>query len=76
MATKTFDLGTKTVTAILNPNLTFTLRDNSTGREVKSIPKRGADPEKYEQAKEGFSKLKKQSGILPEDAKLSCFKSF
>ena len=56
---KSYDLGGKTVTAMLNPDLTLGLYDETAGKTVKSIPKKGADPEKYEAAKKDFADIKK-----------------
>ena len=56
---KAYDLGGKTVTATLNPDLTLGLYDETAGKTVKSIPKKGADPEKYEAAKKDFTDIKK-----------------
>ena len=53
-----YDLGSRVITVTLNPDLTLSLYDDA-GKEIKSIPKRGADPEKYEKAKQGFAQLKK-----------------
>jgi hypothetical protein len=56
---KEYSLGNKNIVARLNPDLTLALYDTAAGKMVKSIPKRGADPEKYEAAKTDFSDLKK-----------------
>jgi hypothetical protein len=72
---KEYDLGNKTVAARLNPDLTLSLYDTATDKIVKSIPKKGAEPEKYEAAKTDFADLKKnikkvvksRSDLLLED---------
>ena len=56
---KRYDLGGKTVEARLGDDLTLTLYDEAAGKVVKSIPKKNADPEKYEEAKKEFTRLKK-----------------
>jgi hypothetical protein len=56
---KEYDLGNTTVAARLNPDLTLSLYDTVTGELIKSIPKKGAEPEKYEAAKADFTDLKK-----------------
>ena len=56
---KYYDLGSKTVEARMEENLTLTLYDPEAGKVVKSMPKKGADPEKYEAAKKDFARLKK-----------------
>ena len=56
---KCYDLGGKTVEARMEDDLTVTLYDPEAGKAVKSMPKKGADPEKYEAAKKDFARLKK-----------------
>ena len=56
---KTFDLGNTTVEVSVNKELKLNLFDTNTGKDVKSIPKRGADPDKYEEAKAEFADIKK-----------------
>ncbi len=47
---KVYDLGNTIVIARLNPDLTVGLYDSTTGKEVRTLPKRGEDPDKYEVA--------------------------
>ena len=56
---KYYDLGGRTVEVRMEEDLTLTLYDPEAGKVVKSMPKRGADPEKYEAAKKDFARLKK-----------------
>ena len=56
---KYYDLGGRTVEARMEEDLTLTLYDPEAGKVVKSMPKKGADPEKYEAAKKDFARLKK-----------------
>ena len=56
---KTFDLGNTNVEVSVNKELKLNLYDTVAGKEVKSIPKRGADPDKYEEAKAEFADIKK-----------------
>ena len=56
---KEYDLGSHTVTARLSGDLTLSLWDGKTGKQVKSIPKKNADPEKYEAAKADYAEMKK-----------------
>ncbi|MBR2366077.1 MAG: leucine-rich repeat protein [Oscillospiraceae bacterium] len=55
---KTYDLGNQTVTARLQKDLSF-LIELPDGKTVKSLPKKGANPEKYETANGDFAGLKK-----------------
>ncbi len=52
-------LAGKTYTATLNNDLSVTLSDEE-GKELRSLPKRGADPEAYETANKEFTSLKKE----------------
>lgn len=56
---KVYDLGGNTVTVSLGPELTLELYDGNAKKTVKSLPKRGADPEKYQAAREDLSGMKK-----------------
>ena len=56
---KYYDLGGRTVEARMEEDLTLSLYDPEAGKAVRSMPKKGADPEKYEAAKEDFVRLKK-----------------
>jgi hypothetical protein len=56
---KSYDLGNTTVVARMAPDLTLSMYDTVAGKVVKSIPKKGAEPEKYEAAKTDFADLKK-----------------
>ena len=56
---RTFDLGNTTVEVSVNSELKLNLYDTAASKEVKSIPKRGADPDKYEQVKAEFADIKK-----------------
>ena len=56
--TKKYDLGNKIIEAVLCPDFTVSLTDTKTGKIVKSIPKRGADPVLYEKAAADFKSTK------------------
>ena len=55
---KAYDLGNQTVTARLQKDLTF-LFELPNGKTAKSLPKKGADTDKYETAKKDFDEMKK-----------------
>ena len=57
---KAYDLGNQTVTARLQKDLSF-LVELPTGKTAKSLPKKGADPEKYAVANADFSEMKKNA---------------
>ncbi len=57
--TKVFDLGKGTIAVKLGDDLKLFLIDTQTNKTVKSIPKRIADPEKYEAAKTELALMKK-----------------
>ena len=56
---KVYDLGGNTVTASLSPELKLSLYDENAQKEVKSIPKKGADEAKHTAAKADLAELKK-----------------
>ena len=55
---KTYDLGNQIVTARLQKDFTF-LFELPNGKTAKSLPKKGADEEKYAAAKADFDEIKK-----------------
>ena len=57
---KTYDLGNQTVTARLQKDLSF-LIELPTGKAAKSLPKKGADADKYAAANADFSEMKKNT---------------
>ena len=56
---KYYDLGSTKLEVTVNQSLTLSLCDSSTGKVVKSIPKKGADPVLYAAASSDFSEMKK-----------------
>ena len=70
---KVYDLGGNTVTVMLGPELTLSLSDGNAKKTVKSLPKRGADPEKYETAKADLSEMKKN---MKKAVKVCCDRLF
>ena len=70
---KTYDLGGRQVTVAMAPDLSLSLYDETAGKAVKSIPKKDADPEKYEEAKADFADLKKN---LKKAVKIRCDQLF
>ena len=57
---KIYDLGNQTVTARLQKDLSF-LIELPTGKAAKSLPKKGADADKYAAANADFSEMKKNT---------------
>ena len=55
---KYYDLGNHTVAAHMLSNFTFEFINLSTGKVTKTLPKRGADSEKYKEAEKHFKELK------------------
>lgn len=66
---RVFDLGTKTVTATIGDDLKIELFDDDAGKAVRSIPKRGADPVKYEAAKAELAAMRKQIRTIVKQRK-------
>lgn len=56
---KVYELGDKTVTVSLADDLTLRLVNDETGKTVRSIPKRGSDPELYEAARADLAAMRK-----------------
>lgn len=86
---KHYNLGNSIIAASINQDLTLSLFNETTGKEVKSLPKRGADEEKYAAASAEFADLKKniknavknrvarfkENFVSPVDVKASDWKS-
>lgn len=58
---KVYDLGTKTIVASLTAELTLSLFDEAAKKEIKSIPKKGTDPDLAEKAAADFAEMKKNA---------------
>lgn len=55
-----YDIGGKTICVQISAGPTFCLYDESAGKQVRSIPKKGADPGKASAAAEAFAAFKKK----------------
>ena len=56
---KTYNLGNGTVAVALTPEMGLVIYDDNSKKYVKSLPKKGAFPEKYDSAKNDLAELKK-----------------
>jgi hypothetical protein len=56
---KRYDLGNAVIAASIMKDLSVSLINETDSKEVKSLPKKGANPEKYAAASEDFADLKK-----------------
>lgn len=56
---KSLDIGNTTIEVSMNADLTLSLYDTEAGKIVKSIPKKGSDPQKYDQASAELADMKK-----------------
>ena len=72
---KTYDLGNQIVTVALQPDLSF-LFVLPHGKTAKTLPKKGADPEKYEVAYDDFSEMKKSVKKIVKSRKDQLFVNF
>ena len=72
---KTYDLGNQTVTARLQKDLNF-LVELPTGKTAKSLPKKGADAEKYATANADFSEMKKNAKKIVKNRVSILFEDF
>lgn len=71
-----YELGGNAVTAILGNDLSLHIVDESTGREVKSVPKKNADPALFEQTKKEIADLKKNIKKVVTNRKNTLFTQF
>ena len=74
-AGKAYDLGGQTVTARLQKDLSF-LIELPNGKTAKSLPKKGAHPEKYEAANKDFSEMKKNAKKILKNRGKVLFEDF
>ena len=72
---KVYDLGNQTVTARLQKDLSF-LVELPTGKTAKSLPKKGADAEKYAAANADFSEMKKNAKKIVKNRVSILFEDF
>lgn len=56
---KHYDIGNAVIAASIAQNLSVSLLNETNGKDIKSLPKKGADPETYESASKDFTDLKK-----------------
>lgn len=56
---RVFNLKTKTIEAVLTPELTITLYDTEKKKTIKTLPKKGVDPGIYEQAASELDDIKR-----------------
>ncbi len=73
---RTYDLGTKKVCAVLQPDFSFLVVDSSTDKTSKSIPKRGADLRLYKIADEDFKAVQKATKELVTFCRNSLYKLY
>lgn len=72
---KTYDLGNQSVNVCLQKDLSF-LVEMPDGKTAKSLPKKGADEEKYTVANKDFSKLKKDAKKIVKNRVNILFEDF
>ena len=72
---KTWTLAGKEVTALLNPDLTLSLTDES-GKLLKSIPKKGMDPGEYDAVSKEFASMKKDIKVTAKTRNDKIFADF
>lgn len=72
---KTYDLENQTVTARMREDLSF-LIELPDGKTAKSLPKKGADAEKYAAANTDFSNMKKNVKKIAKTRKDILFEEF
>jgi len=72
---KDYDLGNQTVTVCLQQDLTFIVEAGN-GKTAKSLPKKDADPAKYEAANSDFSEMKKKAKKIVKNRATVLFEDF
>jgi hypothetical protein len=72
---KVYDLGNQTVTVRLQSDLSF-LVELPTGKTAKSLPKKNADPDKYNAANADFSEMKKSVKKIVKNRVTLLFEDF
>ncbi|MBQ9860827.1 MAG: leucine-rich repeat protein [Clostridia bacterium] len=72
---RTYDLGNQTVIAVLQKDLTL-LVELPDGKLAKSLPKKGADEQKYAEANAHFSEMKKAVKKIVKNRAENLFESF
>ena len=70
-----YDLGNQIVTARLQSDLSFIVELPS-GKTAKSLPKKGADPEKYESCKASFNQMQKDAKRIVKNRGKALFEDF
>ncbi len=73
---KYYDTGSTRIRVTLNRDMTLKLYDLQSQKEVRSIPKKGADPEKLQEATDDLSDLKKNIKKVVSDRKKDLFSLF
>ena len=72
---KEWTLGGKTLTAVLNTDLTLSLSDED-GKVLKSVPKKGAEPEEFEAVNKEFAAMKKDIKAVAKTRNEKIFADF
>lgn len=73
---KTYSLGQRTVELRLGSDMSLTLFDPETGKQLNSLPKRGSDPEAYEAALADLTDTKTQIRAAVRNLTNTLFDSF
>ena len=73
---KKYDLGNTILEAALQDDLTISLYDQGAQKTVKSVPKKNADPEKYEAAKRDLADIRKNLKKVAKARNNALFENF
>ena len=73
---KRYDLGNTILEAALQDDLTISLYDLGAQKTVKSVPKKNADPEKYETAKKDLADIRKNIKKVAKSRSNALFEDF
>ena len=73
---KRFDLGGNILAVSVEKDLSLSLYDENAKKTVKSVPKKGADPEKWEEVKNELSELRKSIRLVLTNRRRKLFAQF
>ena len=73
---KIFDLGNTVLEAVLQDDLSVSLYDQGKQKTVKSVPKKNADPEKYEATKKDLAEIRKNVRKVAKARSNTLFEDF
>lgn len=71
-----FDLGGRAIVASISSSLSIVLSDDTSGKLLRSLPKRGSEPSKYEEAKLWLASARKELKDVVRHQRKALFEDF